>query len=418
MILYRPSSNNKTAIFLYKNNLFFENNFSYIPFLNHQEVYVKVPSFDYLLSDSVASMNAEILDTSNFIFGAVKSLKINGIDYYSPVDTFTYSDFISTPMNNVLKTSGSFLSPGLLPFVEGNQISMFQEVLWRLAVYPFLPFFLYTDMAPSNIGGPLFIKTFNISVEDKSGVDIQVDFEGGVSVKSPDPGSIDSEEFPFTDTYYSEIATSPLDRINESFSHRVTKIYDCLFGIPIDLSVTTSVGIYTSYYNQRYWYSNQNNVNITSMKLSINQELKLTWTSNDGIYKNIIDGIRCVSMRKRTVSGNIKFIASTDLTFVFSKPKQRIQELVMYFGGPFYFPMKNVNINIFSASLNAETGYYEHELSFFAMLQPPPERNYTPLYSPNDMDWYKLNIFNISYEGIFRDFEGNIYVEPQSNNYF
>lgn len=410
MILFNPNSLRKIAIFPYTNALFFENNFSYVPFLNHTNVYVKTPSFDYFLSNDLDNMKSDVEDATNFIAGAVESLKIDKIDYYESVNTFTYSDFISSPKNNVIKTAGSMSIPVLLPYNENQSFSLFQEAIWRIGVYPFIPFFIYSDVTPINLGGPLFSKQFNIKASQESAVNINLTFEGGTAIKSPDPGTIDFSEFPFNESYYNEVLDgSP---ITNTFVYRQAKTYDCLFGVPIDLSVDTSVGIYTSYSQQTQWYSNQNYVNIIEMQLTIDQDLTTKWTTNDGLNKNISDGMKVISMKKRKAHGTITFTASTDLTYVFSSPGKRIQELVMYFGGPFYFPMKNVNINIFDVLINGDN-YYVHTLDFFAMYQPTTPKQYSTLKQESEMDWYKLNMFNISHEGIFEPIEGKVYVTPQ-----
>mgnify|MGYP003552278996 FL=1 len=409
MIIFNPSTAKKIAIFPYTQNaLFFTETGSYIPFLNVDKIKVLTPSFDFLLNTQRPDMETSAADGDNYFFGAANNLNIDGIEYYKPLNTFTYSPFISTPQNNVLKTSGNLSTLCVLPYNEQNSFSKFQESLWRISVYPFIPFFLYTDVSPTNIGGPLFSKNFSISVDSSSAVKIDLSFEGGTSIKTPDPGTIDSYTFPFSDTYTPGIGVTGIGTDNQDilqdqiFSYRAAKIFDCIFGFP---TTAFSTGIYTSYAAAPGWRSNQNYVKITEMKLNIIQNLTITYTANDGETKNIINGIKCIAMSERTVEGSIQFIASSDLSYIYSTPNARIQEMVMYFGGPYYYPMKNVSIQPTSSiSINPQNGSYIHSIKFIALLQPSPSK---------ETDWFKLNQFDISYEGILRPITGSLYVDEQ-----
>lgn len=404
MILFQPGSLYKIAIYPYLNNtLFYDNSLSHMPFLNYTYTSVKVPAFDYLSGVYLDDMRTNALDPLNYAFGACNQYKIDAVNYYNPIDTFTYSSFMAGPMNNVLKLSGSFTAPVVLPFNTTTSFSQFQEALWRIAVYPFVPFFVYTDAYPVNYGGPLFCKSFNISCNADQGTSVTVNFTGGTSVLPPEPGTIEEYYFPFTEQYDPSAGIGSTEAsANPTFVYRQARTYDALFGYPYDAETINELGVYDAYMPNTSWYSNQHDLNITGMSLQISQELSEFYTGNNGYTKNISDGMRHLALKSRKVTGKISFVCSKDILYVFINPKWRTQEIVMYFGGPYYFPMKNVYFNFYDSTLNGD-GYYEHTIEFSALYHPPTDT----------MDWYKLNMFDINYEGMFRPITGALYVEHQ-----
>lgn len=415
MIIFNPSTYKKIAIYLYNGESFFWENGSYIPFLNisDKSVAVWTPSYDYFQSVTAQSIESEAGEESggsNYIFGLCDSFNINGIQYYKPVQTFTYGSFITQPQNNVLKTAGTIVVPIVLPYSVNEIFSPFLEAIWRISVYQFVPFMFYTDIYPVNIGGPLFMSSFNISVDKETPVNITMSFSGGTKIRPPAPGTIDAGNFPFPEDY------DPLS-VTDEFTpvYRLAKVYDCLFDFPIP-TPATQVGIYTSYQARTQWYSSLGRLHIKSMSLKIEQELDEKFTGNDGINKNISDGMKYIAMKQRTVTGSVVFENSSDLLYAYKNPDERIQELVMYFGGPFYYPMKNVSINLFSVEAHAD-GTYTHQMEFTASIQPQVKaKKKGGVNNPSPqtpIPYYKMNHFDISYEGLFEPIEGNIYVKPQ-----
>ena len=62
------------------------------------------------------------LKNNNYRLGMLENLTIDKIDFFKPVETFTYSNYISSLQSNSLKTSGSMTIPVILPFNSNNFI--------------------------------------------------------------------------------------------------------------------------------------------------------------------------------------------------------------------------------------------------------------------------------------------------------
>ena len=404
----------KVAIAFHNQSSFFEQNYEYIPFLNvdvrntiqNDSVKVFVPTYDFSDPIKFSSLNTTAKDPSNYYLGIVNDLKINPINVFKPVDTFTYSDFAVQAQNKVIKTEGSISIPVLFPFVTTDFNSYFLEIIWKLGVYVFVPFFINTDLSPKNIGGPLFVKKYNISVNENSPTTLTIDFIGGVSILPPSP--YQDNNLLYTQSFPS-IGTSATD-VNY-FTYRTGKHFDCLFTTPVNDQLNVGAGntsIYSSYFGTANYFAG-NNINVASMSLTIENELVDSYTANyffsdvafDG--ENFIDTsntIKIISLKKRKVTGTIVFISSSNLAEAFDTAK--IQQLAVYFGGPFYFPMNNVAIEVFGSELEGEKGYYTHTLNFKASLQESKYKSY-----------YLQNEFDIKHSGLYDTPSGSIYVEPQ-----
>ena len=427
MIIFSPSTLKRVAISLFNKEDFYRKNFEYIPFLNVYRATIPsntvkkfTPSFDFfdeaLQGDLELTSNVDF----NYDFGLVQKLDIQKIDFFNPVDTFTWSKFISSPQNNVLKTSGSISMPVILPFKADSPNSKFMQQIWRLSVYWFVPFFLSTDVYPQNIGGPLFVKKFSIGLQDS--VDISFDFTGGSAYGSPKSLYQNKNWIDFKNYYdLDEVATGGVNFENPNVGigtilssfrsvFRTAKNYDCFLVLEhADFKDTqnpndnlSSIGISSFYEN--YSAKTQSMIiqgnNITKMDLSITNELQEIYTSNDGVNKNIVDGMKYISLKSRKVTGTIEFLATKNLQSYFETSTNK--SLIMYFGGPFYYPMNNVTFQVFSLSLSADQASYVHKVDFYALLQESPYQKY-----------YDQNEFNVHLDGLFGPPTGEIYVKPQ-----
>ena len=400
MTLFNPGSLQKIAICIYNKLDFYQQNFSQIPLLNFNSginppLPLAAASYDFIASPTVGNFQSFASNPANYYFGGCESFNIDKIEYYRAVPTFTYSDFISLPTGNTLKTKGSIAVPVVLPYNGSVSFSKFLECLWRISVYTFSPFFFYTNVNPINLGGPLFSNNFEISVSDNSPVKISMGFEGGTVSES-------NNVLPFTPDYINNIFPFPINYnpANTTFTYRHAKVYDCFFLIPnpTETSLTDTSQIYQLYNNQVGFFSGQNNVNITSMSLSIVQELEMTFTANDGVSKNIIDGPKHIGLKKRKVKGSVTFMSTTDLSFMYSG--DRIQQFVMYFGGPFYYPMNNVNVQQFDVKIIASD--FKHTIEFIALLQ-----------ISDFHDYYLQNEFDISPSHFTDPITGTVYTGSQ-----
>lgn len=393
MNIFDISTSKKIAIALYNAPDFYTQTINVFSFLNAQDwpnTGRALPSFNYGESNFVDQMN-DLSTNGPYYFGAVKNYSIKPINYYKSVSTFTYSKFFEQPQNNVLKTDGALNLPVILPYDNNsnNFLSLFTEVIYRLSAFPFVPFFIYSSVAAQNNGGPLFVRNFSINASSNRASEINLSFLGGTYfTPSEDIGTQIDNYFPFGSTGRSQV-------------YRTGQIFDCLFAlnyVPIESTDNISLGtspVYTAYNANTIWWSNQNNINIIDMKLEINQDLHEVYTSNDGISKNISDGMNSISMKNRSVKGMIKFVASKDFTSIFNT-----QSLILYFGGPFYYPMNNVYFQLFGLDINENE--YTHSFEFEALLQPT-----------SNSQWYKQNIFDLNYSILSKNIKGGLYFDPQ-----
>lgn len=400
MIILNPASLKRVAIAIYNQESFQESGVSYIPLLNNNSTdqknaaQVVVPIFDSNNSDDMRDF-AE--DENNYIFGLVESISINPIDFFTAVDTITYSNFITQVQNDRILTSGSMNIPVTLPFTNDSSDnhyynSRFLECIWRLGVFYFVPFFLYTDMSPVNLGGPLFCKKFTINVEESSVVSIDFSFIGGSAILPPDniiPPEAYGIDFPV-------------------FRH--AKSWDCLVNVGVGSNISNEAGnfsIYEDYGSITSAYSSFG-VRIIKATLEIENDITMSFTANDGVNKKAIDGVRFISLKKRKVRGRMTFIATEDLLLMYKNGGLYIQELFLYFSGPFYFPMRNVYFQFFSSKAVGNGGSFEHEIEFNAYVQGQKVGE--------TLNYYQQNEFDISYKGLYEVIGGNIYTEP--NNTF
>jgi hypothetical protein len=424
MIIFNPSSSRRVAISLYNKENFYRENFEYIPFLNVYRATIPAntvkkftPSLDFFNTSLQGDLKQAAETLENYNFGLIKSLKINDIKFFEPVETYTWSKFITSPQNNVLKTEGNLSLSVILPYDADSPNSKFLQQIWRLGVYWFVPFFLSTDVYPQNIGGPLFVKKFSISASDSVSIDLS--FVGGTAYNLVNNFYQNKNWIDFKN-YYSldELGIGTNTTYSEFRSvFRVAKNYDCLIilkSLPFKKSsnsntpsqVVGATTFYESYNPQAQSVVVQGN-NIYNMTLDIDSDLELKYTANDGVTKNIINGARYISLKKRSVSGTIEFIASQNLQKYFGVGVN--QSLVLYFGGPFYFPMKNFSFQVFGLEVSADADSYIHKVGFTALLQES-------IYP----DYYNQNEFDIHLDGLIGDPTGEIYVKPQdtiNNNY-
>jgi hypothetical protein len=403
-VIIIPSIAKKIAIAIYNEQNFYEQNYDFIPLLNIYDnqtprnlVKRFTPSLN-LFDASLFSSLKNICDVqSNYHYGIVGNLKINEIPFYKPVDTFTWSKYIASPQNNVLKTQGQLDMMVLLPFEKDRPNSKFLQQIWRLAVYWFVPFFISADVYPQNIGGPVFVKTFTITASES--VNVKITFTGASTLKVPFFNSLSNP--------YDEDLTNVAIGANTNgiiFEEKLTrgvfrtaKNYDCF--LVLSEAASLQQGIYTAYNVQKEDLFIQGN-NIVEISLTIENDIQEIYTANNGFTKNIVDGMRFISMKSRKVSGSISFLATENLQEYFSVSIHRT--LILFFGGPFYFPMKNVFFDAFDLTINAEDPSYKHSVKFTALLQ---ESKYP--------EYYKQNEFDINYEGLLHAPTGEIYATPQ-----
>lgn len=354
MIVVSPGSLYRVAIAVYAKTSFYTQQTSRVPFLNFSKSQssdanmIDVPYID--VHDLVRNSNLQQfgLDGENYTFGFVNSLKINPITVHHAVNTNTYSNFIAQIKSDNYFTSGILN----IPILINNQnytsdLTDFYDQIWKLGVFYFLPFYIYTDISPTNLGGPLFVTDYKISVSDNSPVEIDVSFTGGLKYIPPD--YIEPPVF--------------------QGEYRTARSYDCLV-IP-NASRTESTSSPYVYFNDLATYLSSNVFYLQSASLTIKNKISTIFTANTtNGTQQITDGVKYLALSKRTVKGSISFLASTDLLLIYSDIGSLVQQLTLYFSGPFIFAMDNVYINFFGSEVSGGGDSFIHTLDFDAYIIP------------------------------------------------
>lgn len=365
-IIANPGALQTIALAVYAQESFYTTNTSIIPFLNlssssNPQSTVIVPIVDLLDPIKMKDISNFGNDPNNYIFGLVESLSIKPIEAFKEINTNTYSDFIAQVKSDNFLTQGSIKLPLLIPNSDNYN---FYYLIWQLGVFYFLPFFIYTSVTPINLGAPLFVENFTIHVEESSPVSIEIDFIGGITLIPPDY----------------------IQGPNWSNSYRLAKVYDCLAVCGVnDTSGTLQTDIVIANSLASF------NFNLKSMSLKIKNKIKREHTANTVSTKLVSDGVRYLSLEKRKVSGSFEFLASQDLLLIYSNPGDIVQQLTLYFSGPFYFQMQNVYIDYFGSEVSGDGDGYFHKLEFNAYIIP------VDLDNPGDyLSYYEQNEFVVN----------------------
>jgi len=373
MIIVNPGSLHRVAIAVYSNTSFYNQQTSRVPFLNFEQKEnadantINVPYID--IHDLIRNSNLQQFgaDGENYIFGLVKNLNINPIIINQAVNTNTYSNFITQIKSDNYFTGGKLNIPVHIGISSQNYTSdleNFYNQIWKLGVLYFLPFYIYTDISPTNLGGPLFVTEYKISVSDNGPVEIDINFTGGLKYIPPD--YIEPPVF--------------------QGEYRTAKSYDCLV-VPTPDPSAQVTNPYVSLANQ-VSYLNSNVFYLKSASLTIDNKISKRFTANTlNSSQQISDGVKYIALSKRTVKGTISFLASVDLLLIYSDPGVLIQSLTLYFSGPFIFQMDNLYINFFGSEVSGDGDSFVHTLDFEAFV--------IPTTSDEKLSYWQQNEFNI-----------------------
>ena len=379
MIIVNPGSLHRVAIAVYSKTSFYDQQTSKVPFLNFEQKEnadantINVPYID--IHDLIRNSNLQQFgaDGGNYIFGLVKNLNIDPIIINKAVNTNTYSNFITQIKSDNYFTGGKLNIPVLITNQNyTSDLENFYNQIWKLGVLYFLPFYIYTDISPTNLGGPLFVTEYKISVIDNGPVEIDINFTGGLKYIPPD--YIEPPVF--------------------QGEYRTAKSYDCLVVPTPDPSAQVK-NPYVSLANQ-VSYLNSNVFYLKSASLTIDNKISKRFTANTlNSSQQISDGVKYIALSKRTVKGTISFLASVDLLLIYSDPGVLIQSLTLYFSGPFIFQMDNLYINFFGSEVSGDGDSFVHTLDFEAFV--------IPTTSDEKLSYWQQNEFNIGISTVLGD---------------
>lgn len=346
----------------------------------------------------------------------------SGSAIYSPLKNFLPVNINNSPVFSAQKYTGNF---SLSPLININLSSEIQSVvstkfkgmsqyandqaggeliLYFASKIPLLPLMICSSINSHYSYGPVFLEniTFQVSGDSNLGaVEIQCSFTGGKSLISPEinllkkqkPGIEPIVFYGMNDlegNYQGEKAANFLDLGIDYDYHRyrsanlldvlVFKEYLPNFEAMLLKSKIPQVTIPDE--------------KIIGVTLEISQEITFDYTNPkiyvDNVVKNMNDkfGPRFAYLTGRTVKGSIKYFGFTKTEKI-----QRTSGLTLYFGGPFYFPMKNVDWSNPSISIVPGGGYI-FTYNFIARLAEGLETGFPD--SPENV--YEKNVSEFTYD--------------------
>jgi len=255
-----------------------------------------------------------------------------------------------------------------------------ENTIYKAAIVPLFPLFFASSNSAHLSYGPVFMESFNVSVEGKnslSDVNINCSFIGGKTLISPETISIvkpDIEADPRTVEFD---GFDPYD-IQDYKNYRTANMSDCLISffepekrnhselkkeLFDNLKITQSKDTTKT----NYVFTSKTNTNkIVAMSLNISQTIGLTHTNpilDDGTYNDVI-GPKFAALDKRSVTGSITIFNAKLDDYLDTYPTS---SLTMYFGGNFLFHIRDVDWSNPSVSMTTNGSRY-HTWNFTARL--------------------------------------------------
>jgi hypothetical protein len=255
-----------------------------------------------------------------------------------------------------------------------------ENTIYKATIVPIFPLFFASSNSAHLSYGPVFMESFNITVEGKSGlsdVDIKCSFLGGKTLISPETIPIikpDIEDDPRTiefngfESYeiqdYKNYRTANLSDCLISFFEPEKRIHSELKKELFDnLKITQSKDTKKT----NYVFTSKSNTNkIVGMSININQSILLTHTNpilDNGDYTDVI-GPKFAALQNRTVTGSVTIFNAKLDDYLDRYPSS---SLTMYFGGNFLFHMRDVDWSNPIVSMTT-TGSRYHTWNFNARL--------------------------------------------------
>jgi hypothetical protein len=255
-----------------------------------------------------------------------------------------------------------------------------ENTIYKATIVPIFPLFFASSNSAHLSYGPVFMESFNITVEGKNGlsdVDIKCSFLGGKTLISPETIPIikpDIEDDPRTiefngfESYeiqdYKNYRTANLSDCLISFFEPEKRIHSELKKELFDnLKITQSKDTKKT----NYVFTSKSNTNkIVGMSININQSILLTHTNpilDNGDYTDVI-GPKFAALQNRTVTGSVTIFNAKLDDYLDRYPSS---SLTMYFGGNFLFHMRDVDWSNPIVSMTT-TGSRYHTWNFNARL--------------------------------------------------
>jgi hypothetical protein len=255
-----------------------------------------------------------------------------------------------------------------------------ENTIYKATIVPIFPLFFASSNSAHLSYGPVFMESFNITVEGKSGlsdVDIKCSFLGGKTLISPETIPIikpDIEE----DSRTIEFNGFESYEIQDYKNYRTANLSDCLISFfepekrihsELKKELFDNLKITQSKDTKKtnYVFTSKSNTNkIVGMSININQSILLTHTNpilDNGDYTDVI-GPKFAALQNRTVTGSVTIFNAKLDDYLDRYPSS---SLTMYFGGNFLFHMRDVDWSNPIVSMTT-TGSRYHTWNFNARL--------------------------------------------------
>jgi hypothetical protein len=300
----------------------------------------------------------------------------------------TYSgNFSFSPLINIGISDYDYLlrlAPSYVNYL--NDQSAAEMVVYLASKVPLFPLMICSSINSHYSFGPIFLNNISFSVkggESLGAVSIDCNFVGGKILMSPDvtlfsntnPTRAAKRKPGIEPIIYNEMNDLDGNPIEENASNLATLDYDyhryrsaSLLDFVVDFAFHRD---YLSLKAKVDTYKNLPPVyKITDFSMSINQNVDMQFTNPyTDTYKRDDIGPKFASLMSREVSGSVTY-------FCFNKTLQQPNSsgLSVYFGGPFFYAMENVDWSNPSVSIQPGGGY-SHTYKWKARV---PQGTYLP----------------------------------------
>ena len=255
---------------------------------------------------------------------------------------------------------------------QDTQVREAEKLLWYTALFPAYPLVFGTTFQNSEPYGPVFMSNMQFSASGaghNSDVEITASFTGGKALRmqtmTPAPDVLrDATVAPavLSNNFTSTPVPMPMPYgTQDYFPYRTAMFSDCLMGQdiwidPIQMSQDLELT------NQLEQLDPQ--ARVVDIQLSIDQQYEYK-APQPKAPRDITHGPRWIALRSRTVKGVIRIYSVLNEPLQF----QNSPNLTLFFGGPFIFPMPNVDWQYPIGKFKAGEGYV-YEYQFIARVAP------------------------------------------------
>ena len=308
-----------------------------------------------------------------------------GSEIYKKLRSFLPITLENSPSYNAQTYSGSFgfspliniginnydillaLSPSYVNYL--NDQSAAEMVVYLASKIPLFPLMICSSVKSHYSFGPVFLNSINFTVrggEALSAINVECNFVGGKILMSPDVPLYDFANS--TGAVKKKPGIEPIiyNEMNDLNNIPIEENAANLSGFNYDYHRYRSASLldfvidfkyYNDYLSLKAKVDTYKNLpptyKIIEFSMSINQTVDLEFTNPYTTdYKRDDIGPKFASLQSREVSGSITY-------FCFNKTLQQpnTTELSVYFGGPFFYAMKNVDWSNPTVTITPGGGY-------------------------------------------------------------